>query len=151
MFVQTRKSLGHGFRFVSSLDRGRIGPAKHLRMQFFRELPAETREARDLVTLGYDNIHRQTHAENPLRLPEFVVETIRLVLELGATLVSQLSLSTDEIRTRDRKHETVERALRPVLLQEAQDRVPATVTRGPVVAQHKVARDVEHDSLVEEI
>src|ERR1041385_4179897 len=119
-------------------------------MKFFRQLLTETREACELVTLRYDNVDRQTHAENQMRLPEFFVETVGLLFDLGATFVSQLSV-TDEVRTRNRQHQTIERSLRPVLLQQSQDRIPATVARGPVVAQHEVTRDVEHNALVEEI
>jgi hypothetical protein len=119
-------------------------------VKFFRELPAETRKARNLVTLGYDHVDRQTHAKNLLCLPEFLVKTGCFLLELGAAFVSQLSVA-QKIRTRNRDHETVERALRPVLLQQAQDSVPATMTRRSVLAQHEVTGHVEHDAFVEEI
>src|SRR5215470_8571570 len=115
MFVQTRKCLSHEFRFVSSLNRSRVGPAEHLCVKFFGKLPAETREACNLVTLRHDNVDRQTHAENLLRLPEFFVETVCFLLDLGAAFMSQLSVA-QEIRAWNGEHETVERSLRPVLL-----------------------------------
>jgi hypothetical protein len=40
------------------------------------------------------------------------------LLELGTTFVIELA-GTQEIRTRNREYETVERSLRPVLLQQA--------------------------------
>src|SRR5215204_918183 len=119
-------------------------------MKFFRKLPAETREACDLVTLGHKNIDRQTHAQNLLRLPEFLVKTVRLLLEFGAAFVSQPSI-TNEIRSWNRQHQTIERPLRPVFLQQPQDRIPTAVARRSVRAQHEIARDVEHDALIEEV
>src|SRR5690349_1735939 len=101
MFVKTGECLRHEFGLVSSLNCGRVGPAKHLCMKFFRKLPAETGETRDLVTLRYDDVDRQTHTENLLCLPEFLVETARFLLDLGASFVSQLSI-TQKIRARNR-------------------------------------------------
>src|SRR5215212_8449443 len=119
-------------------------------MKFFRKLPAETREACDLVTLGHKNIDGQTHAQNLLRLPQFLVKTVCLLLEFGAALVSQPSI-TNEIRSWNRQHQAIKGPLRPVLLQKPQDRIPSTVTRRSVRAQHEIARDVEHDALIKEV
>src|SRR5262249_36244462 len=88
-------------------------------------------------------------AENLLRLPEFLVETACLLLQFEPAFVIQLG--TEEIGAGNRENDAVEWPLRPVLLQQPQDRVPAAVICSLVVTQHVVARHVEHDALVEEV
>src|SRR5688572_8269823 len=119
-------------------------------MKSFRKLVAETGEACDLVALSNDDIDRQSHAQDLLRLPEFLVETRRSLFELIAALMVQFP-GTSQAAGGNREYESVERALGPVLLQQTQDRVPAAMVRCAVAAQHKISGDVDNHAFVEEV
>ena len=119
-------------------------------MKSFGKLSTETGEAGDLVALRHDDIDRQTHSQDLLRLPEFLVETRRSFFELETPLMVQLS-GAGEAAGGNGEYESVERALRPVLLQETQNCVPAAMVRGAIAAQHEIAGDVDNHAFVEEV
>ncbi len=148
MFVYALESKLQQSRLVGSLDRGRVGPPKHLRVKFFRKLVAERVETSDFITLRDHYVDRQAHAEDPLGLPEFSVETGCFLLQLE--FVSFL-IAADEIRGGNGQDDPVERSLRAVFLQQPHDRIPAAVVGGLIAAQHKVAGHVDHYAVVEEI
>jgi len=117
-------------------------------VKFFRKLLAETVETGDLIALRDDDVDGQAHTQNSLGLPELSVETECFLLQLEF-----LSFQVDavEIGAGNGQHEAVERSLRPVTLQQAQDRVPPAVIRSFIWAEHEVARHIENDAVVEEI
>src|SRR6185369_7122617 len=148
MFVYALESKPQQSRLVGSFDRGRIGPPKHLRVQFFRKLVAERVKASDLIALRDHDVDRQSHAQDSLGLPEFSVETGRFLLQLKLPVVL---IAADEIRGGNCQDDAVERTLRAVFLQQPHDRIPAAVVGGLVAAQHEVAGHIDHYAFVEEV
>src|SRR6185369_11409169 len=148
MFVYALESKLQQSRLVGILDRGWIGPTEHLRMKFFRKLVTERVKAGDLITLRDHDVDRQAHAEDPLGLPEFSVETSCFLLQLKFPVVL---IAADKIRGGNGQDDAVERTLRAVFLQQPHDRIPAAMVCSLVAAQHKVAGHVDHYAVVEEI
>ena len=85
--IEMLKSFTYQFGIIDRVEGERIGPAENLRLELFRKLFTKALESNHLVALGYQDIHRQAHAEDPLRLPQLPIEAGGLLFEAKATLI----------------------------------------------------------------